>query len=171
MEEILASIRKIISEDDEPAAEAAAPAPVPAPAPEPVFEADIVAVEDDFAPVAAEPEAVEDAPLELTQRLEPVDEPAPEPVSDIMAVEDDLPPLMVEETLVEETTAKATASAFTHLASNIMIATEEGMTLEDLVRSMLKPMLKDWLDRHLAEIVDEKVQTEVERLARRGRRF
>ena len=60
MEEILASIRRIISEDDAPA-ETAAAAPEPvveaAPEPEPVFE-------------AAEPAPVEDEVLELTEPYE-----------------------------------------------------------------------------------------------------
>lgn len=176
MEEILASIRKIISEDDEPAAAepAAAPAPAPAPVAEaaPAVELDQSAVDDMFSSdiAAVEPE---EAPLELTQRVEPEPEPAPEPVGDIVAYDLDAEPapIMKEEPLVEQRTADAAFSAFNHLASNVMIATEDGVTLEDLVRSMLKPMLKDWLDRHLAQIVDEKVKDEVERLARRGRRF
>lgn len=170
MEEILASIRKIISEDDEPQAEAAPPPPPPPPpAPEPAVEMDQSAVDDMFSSdiAAVEPERtpepepmVLDQPLELTQPI------MPEPVGDIVAVE----PVPVEP-LVEARTERAATVAFNQLASNVMIATEDGMTLEDIVRSMLKPMLKDWLDRHLAQIVDEKVQAEVERLARRGRRF
>ncbi len=175
MEEILASIRKIISEDDEPAAApapVAASKPVVAPPPAPEQELDQSAVDDMFSSdVAAfdpEPEVeVEvEAPLELTQRVEPDD------VGDIVAFDVDAPPaaIMKEEALVEQRTADKAFTAFNHLATNVMIATEEGVTLEDMVRSMLKPMLKDWLDRNLAQIVDEKVQDEVERLARRGRR-
>jgi hypothetical protein len=178
MEEILASIRKIISEDDEPAAAAPEPAPAPvatapkaAPEPAPAVELDQSAVDDMFSSDIAAVEPEVEAPLELTQRVEP--EGVAEPVGDIVAYDMDAEPapIMKEEPLVEQRTADAAFSAFNHLASNVMIATEEGVTLEDLVRSMLKPMLKDWLDRHLAQIVDEKVKDEVERLARRGRRF
>ena len=72
MEEILASIRRIISEDEP--AEAAPAAEAPAPAPEPEPEPEPVAAAPEPEP---EPEPVEEEPLELTQRYE---EPAPEPV-------------------------------------------------------------------------------------------
>jgi len=36
--------------------------------------------------------------------------------------------------------------------------------LEKVVREMLKPMLRDWLDRHLPEIVEELVQREIQRI-------
>jgi hypothetical protein len=36
--------------------------------------------------------------------------------------------------------------------------------LEGVVREMLKPMLKDWLDRHLPEIVEELVTREIARI-------
>jgi cell pole-organizing protein PopZ len=46
----------------------------------------------------------------------------------------------------------------------------EGRNLEDVVRELLKPMLKHWLDEHLPEIVQARVDAEVERIARgRGR--
>ena len=42
-------------------------------------------------------------------------------------------------------------------------------TIEGLVREMLKPMMKDWLDANLAKIVEEKVEAEVQRIARMAR--
>lgn len=183
MEEILSSIRKIISDDDEPGAESA-----------PETEGDIVAEEPKAeAPPAPEPEPVAEAPaaeeevFDLTERVDPEPEPA-EADGDLMifdnvddavdmepapppAPEAKAEPVIDEEPLVTEDAADSVSGAFTQLASNIMVTTEEGVTLEDLIRGMLKPMLKEWLDRHLAEIVNEKVQAEVERLARRGRRF
>ena len=41
-----------------------------------------------------------------------------------------------------------------------------GRSLEDLVREMLRPLLKDWLDQNLAPIVQARVQAEVERVSR-----
>jgi cell pole-organizing protein PopZ len=41
------------------------------------------------------------------------------------------------------------------------------MTLDAVVRELLRPLLKDWLDEHLPTIVEEKVQAEVDRVARR----
>lgn len=43
----------------------------------------------------------------------------------------------------------------------------DGITLEALVRSMLEPMLKAWLDANLPEIVDRAAQAEIARLTRR----
>ena len=42
-------------------------------------------------------------------------------------------------------------------------------TIEGLVRELLKPMIKEWLDANLPSIVDEKVEAEVQRIARMAR--
>jgi cell pole-organizing protein PopZ len=42
-----------------------------------------------------------------------------------------------------------------------------GKTVEDLVKEMLRPMLKDWLDRNLPPIVERYVEREIARLTRR----
>jgi cell pole-organizing protein PopZ len=44
----------------------------------------------------------------------------------------------------------------------------DGNALEALVREMLRPVLKDWLDEHLPEIVEELVTREIARLTGRG---
>lgn len=168
MEEILASIRRIISEDDTPGddAEATAPEPMlaaePAPAPEPEPEPE------------PEEEPAEDV-LELTERVETVHE----SVGDIEAYAPSAPaaeppkpePAAVreeEETLVSQPSASAAASAFGQLSRSIAMPAQ-GQTLEDLVRELVKPLLKDWLDQNLPRIVEEKVAEEVERIARRVR--
>ena len=40
-----------------------------------------------------------------------------------------------------------------------------GVTLEDLVREELRPMLKEWLDGHLPDLVERVVRAEVARLS------
>ena len=45
-----------------------------------------------------------------------------------------------------------------------------GETIEDMVRAMLKPMLHEWLDAHLPDIVERLVQEEIQRLSRSGKR-
>ncbi|WP_292053204.1 MULTISPECIES: DUF2497 domain-containing protein [unclassified Brevundimonas] len=167
MEEILASIRRIISEDDAPAetSEAVEEAPVVEPEPEPVT-------------FAAEPE---EEVLELTEPYEapaaevigdldvsaPVYEPEPEPVVQDFPVTDDA--------LVSESTAAEAASAFAGLAavgrpSSAPTAQDmpfdSGNTVEGMVRDMLRPMLKNWLDTNLPAIVEREVRKEVERIAR-----
>jgi len=169
MEEILASIRRIISEDDAPAEAEAAPeaAAPPAPAPEPEPEPEPVAA-------VAEPEPVEDV-LELTNRVEPpaetvgdlavypkeepkAPEPVPPPKPEPVAMAND-------EGLVSPTSAQAAASAFGQLSAAVRMPTD-GQTLDGVVRELLKPLLKAWLDEHLAAIVEAKVAEEVERIAR-----
>ena len=44
---------------------------------------------------------------------------------------------------------------------------DDDQTLEALVRELLKPMLKSWLDENLPRIVEAKVEEEIERIARR----
>ena len=69
--------------------------------------------------------------------------------------------------ILDETTASAAAAAFGSLARSARVAEEDGKTLEAIVTEMLRPMVKDWLDTNLARIVEEKVEYEVQRLARR----
>jgi uncharacterized protein len=161
MEEILASIRRIISEDDAPAAGAEA-----APAPEPPL-----AAVAELAP-EPEPEPAEDV-LELTERVEkpaetvgdieayaapePAPAPPPRPVA-VAAPEDD-------EELVSPPSSAAAASAFGKLSDAIALPSA-GRTLEDLTRELLRPLLKQWLDENLPRIVEAKVAEEVERIAR-----
>ena len=42
-----------------------------------------------------------------------------------------------------------------------------GKTVEDLVKEMLRPMLKEWLDRNLPPMVERYVEREIVRLTRR----
>jgi hypothetical protein len=172
MEEILASIRRIISEDDAPAeSEApaeAGPASVAAPlAPEPV---------PHFETPAAEPPPLDlhEDVLELTDRL---DEPAlpvePMAMNDLEVVApqarseipEDLPPLGEDEHLVGDPAAWSAASHFEKLERGILMPAA-GRTLEDVVRELLRPMMKAWLDDNLPSIVEQQVAAEIERVAR-----
>ena len=49
------------------------------------------------------------------------------------------------------------------------VLTSNARTLEDLVREMLRPLLKNWLDDNLPTIVERLVRAEIERVARGGR--
>ncbi len=179
MEEILASIRRIISEDDAPAAEAAPAAEESAAAPEPV------------APVEAAPGPAEEEVLELTERYEapavesigdldvsahqePEPEPfptsidpAPEPVHHAAPE-----PAAPVETLVGAGAAASAASAFAGLTASLArpepaaLVGGSGPTIDALARELLRPMLKEWLDANLPGIVEAAVRKEVERIAR-----
>ncbi|MFM8542173.1 MAG: DUF2497 domain-containing protein [Chakrabartia sp.] len=72
---------------------------------------------------------------------------------------------VVVEQIVSTDAAAASRQALSSLSRLIVkpdIAGED--TLEGLVREMLKPMLKDWLDAHLPEIVERVVAQEVARI-------
>ena len=60
------------------------------------------------------------------------------------------------------------ASAFGNLAHTIL--SKDARTLEDLVKEMLRPMLKTWLDDNLPQMVERMVREEIERISRGGMR-
>lgn len=179
MEEILASIRRIISEDETPAEGGPAmpvaesePVPLkgeePLPIPEPEPEEPSAAGGFEPAPDLED----DDGDLELTQKVEthgdldfveaaPAHSPEPEP-------EPEPAPLAepsVGEGLVSASVAAATAATFGRLSSSILMPAE-GRTLEDVVRELLRPLLQQWLDDNLPGIVQTAVEAEVERIAR-----
>lgn len=185
MEEILASIRRIISEDDAPAADASDSSA-------PTSSATTSAMEPEPAPsmIRDEPEDV----LELTDRYQeptasafaqaaaPLPEPRPatQPVAhsgDLDIFDRDPEPPKAQpaprapvvesgdDDLVGASAASAAASSFGALAARAPMPAE-GRSIEDVVREMLRPMLRDWLDAHLPAIVEQRVQAEVERISR-----
>lgn len=174
IEEILASIRQIISDDDEGAPAASAePEPVVKPQPAP--------------PPPPPPPAPKEDILELK-------DPLPEPARPVIDMEDSFAddkddedefededaPLVqirqeVEDSILSETAKSAALSGFSKLASNIPLErgttphrSSDGSTLEDIVRDMLNPMLRVWLDENLPTIIEKLVQKELEKLARRA---
>jgi len=160
MEEILASIRRIISEEEtEPAAQPDAESA----SAEPADDADVFELTDVVEPEAPPPQPAP-APRPRPALVEPVDDvafaPEPEPVA--AATE--------EEGLVEPEVIDRAASAFAALHRNVEISsTPGGNTLEGMVREMMKPMLKQWLNDHLPALVENIVREEVERVANRRR--
>ncbi|WP_045319374.1 DUF2497 domain-containing protein, partial [Brevundimonas abyssalis] len=59
------------------------------------------------------------------------------------------------------------ASAFAGLTAAARTPAD-ARSLEDIVRELLRPMLKDWLDANLPGIVEREVRAEVERISRQG---
>ncbi len=168
MEEILASIRRIISEDDAPADEGAAAAE-----PEP----EAFAASEPEPVVGHEAEEEEEDVLELTQPFEPAT--GTVSIGDIDAYEPESAPPPAPRPaakapaapsagLVSKTTEAAAASAFGSLTSNLLVPKSD-RTLEDVTRDLLRPLLQAWLDENLPSIVEEQVRIEVERISRQGR--
>jgi uncharacterized protein len=221
MEEILASIRRIIADDEaKPAAakpevaaapapkpvmkdippSAIAPPPKPAPAPKPAPpppapEPAASNSQDDIDAMlasldAATPEA----------EIRPAPQPEPEPdvfeLTDEMALPDPAPPkasfnkiepeddiefsesrgrqpvheppsfenAAPQQPILSRSTVSAVESAFNSLANTVL--SNNARTLEDLVKEMLRPMLKSWLDDNLPGLVERIVKAEIERVSR-----
>jgi uncharacterized protein len=198
MEEILASIRRIIADDDatkstaKPAEAAAKPAPAPArpampprpPSPAPRMPDPSLADEVQPAeePLPEPPPSDESADiLDLTEsmatRQPPSPEAAPSPAfrtidgsfdvsydesADNLAPPPSQPALASQ--LLSTATTAAVDSAFNSLAQTVLV--HNARTLEDLVREMLRPMLKSWLDDNLPGMVERLVRAEIERVSR-----
>jgi cell pole-organizing protein PopZ len=188
MEEILASIRRIIADDDAtktpqraPEPPKAAPRPAAPPPPAPV-EPEVEEPE----PVAASADVESEAAdiLDLTESMaapsfsEPDPEPEPSPapqfrkiegISDVSFDESEQKPTVARDEpgagqLLSSATSAAVDSAFNTLAHTVLV--QNARTLEDLVREMLRPMLKTWLDDNLPSMVERLVRAEIERVAR-----
>ncbi len=185
MEEILASIRRIISEDSEEGAEAAAPEQA-APAQEPVAEDDDVLELTEEAPDDETPalEVVEEEPV-AEEVAEPEPEPEPEPVAtadpepepetsvpvteepdDVVFVDDEPKEAAMSDSLMSDTARGALSASFGALSSRTQVAEAPGNTIEGMVRELLKPMLKEWLDQNLPPLVERLVKQEIERVSR-----
>ena len=129
MEDILASIKKVIAEEKElrtsvPAAEVLEDEPLP---------------ED----------AAGDDVLELD-----------EPIS---------PPVDLGPPLVDEDAAGKSRQALEELQTVAASVPPPPAVnpLEEIIRGMLRPMLKQWLDEHLPQMVDEHVKREISRITGR----
>jgi cell pole-organizing protein PopZ len=168
IEEILGSIRRIIAEDDD------APG-----ATKTGGNVDVMEREED-----------EEEPLELTNKVQS-EEPAPQEAEDmnvtfadpvmetsaVPAMPEERPAMSEErntaqntnEGLLSETTSQATANVMAQLARHTAINDEghDGVTIENIVREMLKPMLRDWLDKNLPDLVQKMVARELDRISKR----
>ncbi len=102
--------------------------------------------------------------LEPEPAPEPEPEPTPEPVSTMP--DPDLSADLTEH-LLNEATEAATSEAFSKLG--VLSLGAGGQTIEGVVKELLRPMLKAWLDENLPSIVERLVEREIERVSRGGR--
>jgi uncharacterized protein len=171
MEEILASIRRIIADEDsadsaysagehlEAHPPRAAPARAAPPSPEPA------AREEGFDSVLARLHASSRPASPASQEPEPVEQ-AAEPVEPVRD-NDERPAIRRdarEQALISAATAAAVESALNTLAEAVQV--RNGRTLEEVVTELLRPMLKSWLDDNLPSIVERLVRAEIERVTR-----
>ena len=193
MEEILASIRKIISEDNPPEAAPAAPKPAAAPAPVPQPEMEVLELTQEVAePPAPEPvpeppqaeEIIEEKSDEIV--FEPITarQPAPTPASenDIFsdhtrrAMEDTFDSLPDES---DEPVARPGRAAMAADGSSVESVFERAVResfepvlqkyLQDnsqLVIERMKPLIREWMDENFPALLDNAVRGEVERIVK-----
>ena len=128
MEDILASIKKVIAEEKDLRS-------APQPAPE--------------APLDSLPEDADDEVLEL-------DEPLAPPI--------DLGPPLLDEATAD--TSRHSLKTLSTIAASVPTPPPVN-PLEDMIRELLRPILKQWLDDHLPGIVDEHVKREITRITGR----
>lgn len=142
MEEILSSIKRIIAEESATAVRPAARA---------------------VARGRARPKAEEagdevDSAEEVLELTDAVDE---EASSELVDVEG----FMTGETILSDQTATASRNSLAALSALIVRPDDApSNTLEGLVRDMLRPMLREWLDANLPELVEKMVAKEIARL-------
>ena len=98
---------------------------------------------------------------------EPESEPEPQVEMDSDMAIDDVDPANGDDVLMSEEQSGFAMDQFGILSDLLTTGYQgAGNTLEDLVREMLKPMLKDWLDQNLPPIVERMVAKEIARLSR-----
>jgi cell pole-organizing protein PopZ len=130
MEDILASIKKVIAEEKE--------------------------LRTGAQPV----DSIEEEPL-------PEDETPPDDVLELnepLAPAMDLGPPLVDDQVAGQSRQKL--EALQTVAATVPPAPSAN-PLEEIIRGMLRPMLKQWLDEHLPQMVDEHVKREISRITGR----
>lgn len=161
MEDILASIRRILNEDEAPAPHSEAkPAEPDTKLPPPPAEAN------------AGGSGGDDGVLMLDEAMlvtpPPSAPPAPPSVAPAPAA-----PAAAHEPLLAPEAAHAAASSVQSLVQTLTAERHApvyrgGPTIEDMVREELRPMLKTWLDEYLPPLVERLVRQEIERVTSRA---
>jgi hypothetical protein len=155
MEDILASIRRILSEDEE-AEEAEAPAepdPKPEPAPMPV-------AAPPPPPAAAPMPSLEGNILELTQQM------IAQLPPDIGAGD----PILSQGASANSTDALQELAKALLSKRDIAIGNRD-LTLEGLIREFLRPLLREWLDQNLPYLIERLVKKEIDHMVNRAERL
>ena len=188
MEEILASIRRIISEDDIDDAKSNDTAVEEGVEEENDDVLELTDVVEDEEPVQEIEPAGEEAPQSqddidtlfdeadlsnTDDEIELVEEEEEESPTEVAAEVTPLPIAAVapEGSILDQAPATAATGSLSGLVAMVDAAhgTPIGngnRTIEDLVKEVMRPMIKEWLDDNLPALVERVVRREVERLSR-----
>lgn len=187
IEEILESIRQIISDDDEDGDSADDIVMDADEDQDKAGDIDLPAEEDDYEPADIEGDAVEQAADDgdILELRDVVEEGGAADISMDEAKDDDEPAAIEgdmtdddDSRLISEDTEDAAADAMAKLAENMFveehraagIAPAGRVTLEHITREILRPMLKEWLDRRLPGLVEELVEREIKKISDRSKK-
>ena len=138
--------------------------------PEAQAEADVFDLTDDMAlpdPVPAAPQAASFHKIDPQDDLEFSESAAARALHRQPAYEPppfESAPAPPQQQILSHSTVSAVESAFNSLANTVL--SNNARTLEDLVKEMLRPMLKGWLDDNLPGLVERIVKAEIERVSR-----
>jgi len=173
MEEILSSIKRIIAEEDGPSPAPRAPrrpAASSSDAPTDDLGDDHILELTDALPGESDAGPAQEEPVMTPPAAKPESKSAPEakqakaaPRPRAAAQAADAP-----SAVISDASAQAARESLVNL-SKLLIRPEDGQsnTLEGLVREMLRPMLKDWLDANLPGLVEGMVKREIDRITGR----
>jgi cell pole-organizing protein PopZ len=158
MEDILASIRRILNEEE------------PAPPAEPPAEEPLTLSED---MLVEPPRAAPEPPAAPPSRAVGAEE-EPAPAARSVPADPPSPPApRSEDGLLAPAAAAAAAASVGQLLRTVAAergsaVSRGGPTIEDIVREEIRPLLKEWLDQHLPPLVERLVRAEIERVVGRA---
>jgi cell pole-organizing protein PopZ len=185
MDDILANIRRVISEEDEEVAEGSMAEPNAEGKGEPMRQHALPdeAQEKLDKTLATEPVSEAELPeLEPMAVPEPIDvsEPLPRDASNYTREDDvlELTEAMIApaDELMSGRTTQKSSDVLGELARAIMERREMGLgdkdvTLEGMVREMMRPLLREWLDRNLPHLIERMVKKEIDKMVNRAEMF
>ena len=180
MEDILTNIRDILTDEEEAELAEAKTDPESEPDPEPETEVESEAEPETLsnAEPAPEPEPLSNAEPAPEPILEPDPIPEPAPMPPALEAMLELTPDMVATEILSEPTSRASIDVLSELAAAILDrrdmavdTSSRDMTLEGIVREMLKPILREWLDRNLPYLIERLVKREIDLMVNRAERL
>jgi cell pole-organizing protein PopZ len=160
MEDVLASIRRILDDGTGSLPPPPVEAMEPEPAPEPPPPAPPAAVAAPAVPAPAVP-----ADVFILEPAMMIEEPAPMPQASPEQ------PAMAAYPLLAPETQSAASGSLSDLVRTLSERQTQiyrsGPTLEDIVRDEMRPIIKAWLDTNLPPMVERLVRDEIERVVNR----
>ncbi len=186
IEEILESIRQIISDEDEEGAEDGGELKGEEEDMDKAEDVEGELEQDDDEPADVEGELPEED-FDILELNEIIEEGVSAGDVEMDTPEDDYEPADIEMDnlaeddgrVISDDTEDAAVDSFAKLAENAYVDEDRGgdfvaapgrVTLEEMTKELLRPMLKEWLDRRLPGMVEELVQRELKKISDRSKK-